>query len=98
MPPLPRTRFTLTPRQEQIMDLVVDEGLSHKQIARRLVISIATVKNHFYGDGHTRGRKSINQRMECSNMTEAAVAYLGYRSLKAREMLNGHTREEGTGR
>jgi DNA-binding NarL/FixJ family response regulator len=80
------------------MDLVVDEGLSHKQIARRLVIAIATVKNHFYGDGHPGGRKSINQRMDCSNMTEAAVAYLGYRSLKARGMLNGRTRERSTGR
>jgi DNA-binding NarL/FixJ family response regulator len=37
----------LTPRQRQIAALIV-EGLSNKQIARRLLIEQATVKNHVH--------------------------------------------------
>jgi len=96
MPPLPRARFVLTPRQEQIMDLVVDEGLGRYAIAARLRISSETAKNYLCVYGHKMG---IYGRMGCGNITEAAVAYLGYRSLKARGILNGRTRNKGgTGR
>jgi DNA-binding NarL/FixJ family response regulator len=37
----------LTPRQREIASLVAD-GLSNKQIARRLLIEQATVKNHVH--------------------------------------------------
>ena len=97
MPPLPRARFVLTPRQEQIMDLVVDEGLNHKAVATKLGISFQTIKNHLSLTGNRE--RGIYARMGCGNITEAAVAYLGYRSLKARGMLNGRTRNKGgTGR
>lgn len=38
---------TLTPRQHEIASLIAD-GLSNKQIARRLLIEQATVKNHVH--------------------------------------------------
>ena len=90
--------MTLTPRQEQIMDLIVDEGLSYKQIALRLGLAYQTVKNHLVsGDEFDpQARWGIYRRMGCHNLTGAAVAYLGYRSLKARGLLNGHSREEST--
>ncbi len=36
----------LSPRQKEIFQLSRDEGLSHKEIAERLGISVHTVKNH----------------------------------------------------
>jgi RNA polymerase sigma-70 factor (ECF subfamily) len=36
----------LTPRQKEIFQLSRDEGLSHKEIAEKLGISVNTVKNH----------------------------------------------------
>jgi two-component system, NarL family, nitrate/nitrite response regulator NarL len=38
---------TLTSREREIVALI-DEGLSNKEIARRLVIEVATVKNHVH--------------------------------------------------
>jgi two-component system, NarL family, nitrate/nitrite response regulator NarL len=40
-------RTTLTPREREIAELIGD-GLSNKQIARRLSIELATVKNHVH--------------------------------------------------
>ena len=37
----------LTPRETEIVDLI-EQGLSNKQIARRLSIELATVKNHVH--------------------------------------------------
>jgi len=37
----------LTPREREIVELI-DEGLSNKEIARRLSIELATVKNHVH--------------------------------------------------
>jgi len=79
------------------MDLVVDEGLSYKQIVARLGIAMQTVKNHFSAVDRTMRGQGIYRRMGCGKLTEAAIAYLGYRSLKARGMLNGRTRERSTG-
>ena len=36
----------LTPREKQVEDLLVDEGLSNKQIAERLIVSEHTAKAH----------------------------------------------------
>ena len=36
----------LTPRQKEIFQLSRDEGLTHEQIAKKLEISVNTVKNH----------------------------------------------------
>jgi DNA-binding NarL/FixJ family response regulator len=77
------------------MDLVVDEGLNHRAVAMRLGISLDTVKNHLSLTGNRE--RGIYARMGCGNITEAAVAYLGYRSLKSRGMLNGRARERSTG-
>ena len=38
---------TLSPREREIVALVAD-GLSNKQIARRLFIALATVKDHVH--------------------------------------------------
>jgi DNA-binding NarL/FixJ family response regulator len=51
----------LTPREQQVVALIVD-GLSNRQIARRLSIEIATVKNHVHnilGKLAARSRKEV---------------------------------------
>ncbi len=40
-------RASLTPRERQIVELI-DEGLSNKEISRRLSIGLSTVKNHVH--------------------------------------------------
>jgi DNA-binding NarL/FixJ family response regulator len=49
----------ITPREQQVLDLV-DQGLSNKEIAGRLLIEVATVKNHIHNileklGAHRRG-------------------------------------------
>jgi len=43
----PQTHPALTPREREIVDLI-DQGLSNKEIARRLSLSVLTVKNHVH--------------------------------------------------
>jgi two-component system nitrate/nitrite response regulator NarL len=45
--PRPNTHPELTRREREIVALI-DQGLSNKEIARRLVIEVATVKNHVH--------------------------------------------------
>jgi DNA-binding NarL/FixJ family response regulator len=52
----------LSPRELEIVGLI-DEGLSNKQIARRLVITVATVKNHVH---------NILEKLNVRRRTEAA--------------------------
>jgi DNA-binding NarL/FixJ family response regulator len=44
-PPAPLSE--LTPREQEVARLI-EQGMSNKQIARRLVITLATVKNHVH--------------------------------------------------
>ena len=53
----------LTPRETEIVALI-DDGLSNKQIARRLTIELATVKNHVH---------SILEKLEVKRRAEAAA-------------------------
>ncbi len=46
-PPKPQAPPPLTPREAEILKLVA-EGLPNKEIARRLYLSLATVKNHVH--------------------------------------------------
>lgn len=62
---LPTTR--LTPREAEVVDLIAD-GLSNKQIARRLSIELATVKNHVH---------SILEKLEVERRTEVAARVRG---------------------
>jgi two-component system nitrate/nitrite response regulator NarL len=55
----------LTRREREVLDLVAD-GLSNKQIARRLRIELPTVKNHVH---------SILDKLDVSRRAQA-VAYL----------------------
>jgi two-component system, NarL family, nitrate/nitrite response regulator NarL len=54
----------LTPREAEIVDLI-DEGLSNKQIAGRLSIEPATVKNHVH---------NILEKLDVTRRGEAAAA------------------------
>lgn len=62
---LPDQSAHLTPREQQVVALIVD-GLSNRQIARRLSIEIATVKNHVHnilGKLAARSRKEVAATM-----------------------------------
>ena len=61
--PPPRTESTgLTPREHQILDRV-DEGLSNKEIANQLGISVVTVKNHIH---NILGKLALHRRGEAA--------------------------------
>jgi two-component system, NarL family, nitrate/nitrite response regulator NarL len=53
----------LTVRQQEVVDLIA-EGLSNKEITRRLVIEVATVKNHVH---------NILEKLRVNRRTEAAA-------------------------
>ena len=53
----------LTCRQQQIAQLI-DEGLSNKEIARRLSLGVSTVKNHVH---------NILDRLEVTRRAEAVA-------------------------
>ncbi len=59
----PTAAGRLTPRELQVVGLI-DEGLSNKQIAARLSIELATVKNHVH---------SILEKLEVERRAEAAA-------------------------
>jgi two-component system, NarL family, nitrate/nitrite response regulator NarL len=61
----PRTR--LTPRELEIVELI-DRGLSNKEIARRLSIELATVKNHVH---------NILEKLQVRRRTEAVARVRG---------------------
>jgi two-component system nitrate/nitrite response regulator NarL len=61
--PLPPPLPSLTSRESEILALV-DQGCSNKDIARRLAISSATVKNHMH---------NILQKLQVSRRGEAAA-------------------------
>lgn len=59
----------LTPREAEILELI-DEGLSNKQIARRLSIAVSTVKNHVH---------SILDKLQVERRGEAVARLSGTR-------------------
>lgn len=59
----------LTPREAEILELI-DQGLSNKQIARRLSISVSTVKNHVH---------SILDKLQVERRGEAVARLRGTR-------------------
>jgi DNA-binding NarL/FixJ family response regulator len=58
------TKIILTPRQRQILDIVVTRGVSNKNIARMLHISESTVKLHM---------SSILKKFGLRNRTQLAL-------------------------
>ena len=58
------TKITLTPRQRQILDIIVTRGVSNKNIARMLHISESTVKLHM---------SSILKKFGLRNRTQLAL-------------------------
>ncbi len=57
----PEKLIPLTPRQRQVAKLI-NEGLTHDQIARRLGIALRTVQNHTWAirqRQHLRGQVDI---------------------------------------
>jgi DNA-binding NarL/FixJ family response regulator len=67
--PLPRfnASFDLTPREEEVLDLIGD-GLSNQEIAERLVIEVGTVKNHVH---------SILKKLDVNSRHDAARHWNG---------------------
>jgi DNA-binding NarL/FixJ family response regulator len=63
--PAGQRRAVLTIREHQIIDLI-DQGLSNKEIASRLCIEVATVKNHVHNileKLHVRSRSEAARKM-----------------------------------
>jgi DNA-binding NarL/FixJ family response regulator len=52
----------LTPREIEIVRLI-DEGLSNREIGRRLAIEVATVKNHVH---HVLEKLQVHRRGEAA--------------------------------
>src|SRR5205807_8545291 len=61
---LSRARYDLTPRQREVLGLIV-EGLDNRQIAERLEITERTARAHV---------SAVLRRLGASNRTQAAVA------------------------
>ncbi len=67
----------LTPRELEILDLI-DHGLSNKQIAGKLGIEVATVKNHVH---NILEKLQVNRRGEAAaRMRSRLPKLLGYRN------------------
>jgi len=74
----PTGRMTLTPRETEIVRLI-DDGLSNREIARRLAIEPATVKNHVH---------NLLEKLHVSRRGEAAARLRRPPILPAAEVLN----------
>jgi two-component system, NarL family, nitrate/nitrite response regulator NarL len=74
VPPTPR----LTARELEIVDLI-GQGLSNKEIGRRLFIEIATVKNHVH---------HILEKLEVHRRSDAVARVRASRTLAPRPSLN----------
>lgn len=61
-----RTSHPLSPREAQVMQLMT-EGMTNRQIASRLSVTVHAVKFHL---------ASIYRKLEVHNRTEAVVAFL----------------------
>jgi two-component system, NarL family, nitrate/nitrite response regulator NarL len=57
----------LTRREREIL-VLIDEGLSNKQIAQRLRIELSTVKNHVH---HILGKLGVHRRAEAAALARA---------------------------
>ena len=62
------TQFNLLTRRQQQIARLIDEGLSNKEIARRLSLGTSTVKNHVH---------NILDRMEVGRRVEVAARLRG---------------------
>lgn len=65
----PQPLSSLTPREWEVAELI-EHGLSNKQIARRLVITLATVKNHVH---NVLEKLSVDRRGEVAARLRAQV-------------------------
>lgn len=65
---------SLSPRRQQVYDLIVNVGLTNKQIARELNVSPATVKNHVEDVLHALG--AVSREELIINHWKARVAEL----------------------
>jgi two-component system, NarL family, nitrate/nitrite response regulator NarL len=63
----------LTARELEIVELI-DEGLSNKEIAQRLVIEVPTVKNHVH---HILEKLQVHRRSQAAAQVRARRARLG---------------------
>lgn len=66
---------TVTPRQQQVLDLIVHRGLSNKQIARHLKISESAIKLHV---------GILLRKFGLRNRTELALAHNSYTEVQPR--------------
>ena len=69
MLPGTEVKITLTPRQQQILDIIVTRGVSNKNFARMLHISESTVKLHM---------SSILKKFGVRNRTQLALFAKSY--------------------
>jgi two-component system, NarL family, response regulator LiaR len=58
-----RTSFGITPREAEILDLLA-EGLSYKEIAAKIFISVKTIRKHIY---NIYEKRHVHSRLEAIN-------------------------------
>ena len=76
----------LTERELEVAGLIV-EGLSNKQIARRLVIKVSTVKNHVH---NILEKLSVSSRGEAAARLRGRVVGSPSFARSSRRALGGH--------
>lgn len=77
---LPQTERTLTPRETQILQFL-GQGLSNKEIARRLSLSVSTVKHHVH---NVLDKLRLQRRVQAFQHLQGSAASVTSRLLSNR--------------
>lgn len=65
----------LTSREREVLELIADERLGNKQIARRLGVSLYTVKNHVHNIIEKLGVQDRNEAVLCAKRQNLLVRH-----------------------
>lgn len=66
----------LTPREKEVLDLLVEYGMTNKQLAEALVIAESTVERHL---------REIYRKIDASNRTQAVLIAIRHELVRSEE-------------